>query len=63
MPPAGLPAPCFFRVYRGKTLPLTEMLVGPSDTKICLWAEGDKTGLPVLGENDYDHTNIKMYLA
>jgi hypothetical protein len=63
VPTAGLTALCFFTVYRDETLPITELLVGPSDIKICLWAGGDKTGLPVLGDNDYDRPNIKMYLA
>jgi hypothetical protein len=60
-----LPALCFFTVYRGETLPITELLVGPSYMyiKTCLWAGGEKTGLPVLSANDYDHPNIKMYLA
>jgi hypothetical protein len=63
VPTAGLPALCFFAVYRGETLPITELLVEPRKIKTCLWAGGDNTGLPVLGANDYDHPNIKMYLS
>jgi hypothetical protein len=50
-----MPTLCFFIIYGGETIPITVLLVGPSDIGTCLGAGGDKSGLPVLGVKHYDH--------